>query len=102
MKSMKTKNTKNKYHEAFSRLITFALSTEMGIRDYGDYYMSDWESDSDLIQELVKKETPMKPNHLENGYRQCGNCGMKLLSTNGTPFKYCSECGQRIDWSDFE
>lgn len=27
---------------------------------------------------------------------------IEAILYDGTPFKYCSECGQRIDWSDIE
>ena len=47
-----------------------------------------------VIQELVDKETPMKP--LRYGCIQCGNCLNVILGTS----KYCSNCGQAIDRSE--
>ena len=50
----------------------------------------------DLLQELVDKETPMKP---KRNKRYCGNCDtVRLLPYDN----YCSNCGQKIDWSDEE
>ena len=55
----------------------------------------------DLLQELVDKETPMKLLKSQfDGYRECSNCESIVVSTNHVLPKYCSNCGQKIDWSD--
>ena len=90
-KIMKTKNFENKYRKAFNRLITFALSTEMGIRDYGDYYMSDWESDSDVVKELIDKQEPMKV--IGN---RCQTCDGHITNRQHLDkIDYCNHCGQK-------
>lgn len=51
------------------------------------------------IVKAIANYTPQKP--IEDGYYDlpcvCPSCGMDL--SNNKP-KYCSDCGQRIDWSD--
>ena len=64
-----------------------------------------WHQKKSLLQELVCKATPKKPDKyvlLErdslgfptNGY--CKTCGTSLLVKNN----YCGRCGQAIDWSE--
>ena len=57
----------------------------------------------DLLQELVDKATPKKPDKyvlLERDYLgfptqgYCKTCGTSLLVKNN----YCGRCGQAIDW----
>ena len=53
----------------------------------------------DLLQELVDKETPMKPMNrykADFGRRGCFKCE-GLVSYK---MAYCPDCGQKIDWSD--
>lgn len=58
----------------------------------------DVEKDYKLLQELVDKETPMKPNNFDKEYcmYNCPNCS----KVNATfKFSYCPHCGQKLDWS---
>ena len=77
----------NKYQEALNNLLLTARKTE----------------DIRIIQELVDKETPMKPQKTEYGDYLCGKCGW-LVWEAYTPEKHerCSgkECGQVVDWSN--
>lgn len=59
--------------------------------------------DVETIQELIDKETPMKPRHISlltnppQHRTWCNNCyGVHLERA----FKFCPSCGQRIDWSE--
>lgn len=58
------------------------------------------------LQELVDKETPKKPTEADaseqNSYCAwlCPTCGRTHI--NNYPLNYCSDCGQKIDWSDYE
>lgn len=54
-----------------------------------------------LVKEALEKQIPKKPNHKVaniNGFQKhrCQICGVPQIK-NG---RYCSSCGQRLDWSD--
>ncbi|MBR0576776.1 hypothetical protein KCG48_10570 [Proteiniclasticum sp. BAD-10] len=69
-------------------------------------------------REAIKKKVPAKPVHdgVENQCPQCGNyvsetreniawVQYEVIEFDGSEVfrdKYCSECGQAIDWSDEE
>ena len=64
----------------------------------------------EVLLKLVDKEIPMKPKHKEvanlsqDGFfplviGHCDKCGWEDLTELNS---YCSNCGQRIDWSDEE
>lgn len=54
------------------------------------------EEYTNILNELINKETPMKP--IKND-RYCGNCDkIRLLPQDN----YCKNCGQKIDWSKNE
>lgn len=48
------------------------------------------------LEELEKKETPMKPIRHSNNYYRCENCDG--LFQNYHYQNYCPNCGQRLDW----
>lgn len=58
----------------------------------------------DLAIEALEKQIPKKPNGKFNvpdyvlAYGICPSCGLGVNSD----MKFCSECGQAIDWSDDE
>ena len=57
--------------------------------------MSKYQEALDNLQELVAKETPMKP--LEDNYLgefMC-KCGSPIIKDQ----KYCPNCGQKLNWS---
>lgn len=54
----------------------------------------------EIEQELIDRETPRKPLWDNNGYIKCNTCKLSLVSTNDQLINYCSNCGQKIDWSD--
>ena len=55
----------------------------------------------DMAIEALKKQVPMKPNDKFNvpycvlTYGICPSCGLGVNSD----MKFCSECGQALDWS---
>ena len=50
----------------------------------------------DLIQELIDRETPMKPYYpTEYPSACCPKCFQNLGDNN-----FCRNCGQRVDWSE--
>ena len=62
----------------------------------------------DILQELIDKETPIKPKieqqhdyvecHYVCSYEicLCPKCGVKISYAD----EYCSDCGQKINWSE--
>ena len=68
-----------------------------------DYYLTDEERT--IIIECIEKQIPQKPIELKfclDGFAsyRCGSCGYYYRVE--CPPKYCSNCGQAIDWSDNE
>ena len=65
-----------------------------------------FQTQLDSLQELVDKETPMKPDGCEYEWRHgaygwiCPRCLRDVISST-TP-NYCPNCGQKIDWSDYD
>ena len=55
-------------------------------------------AEKDIIQ-AIKKQMPKKTvvgNDNGKLRKSCGNCGCFILPAS----KFCSKCGQKIDWSD--
>ena len=59
-----------------------------------------------LLLKVNEKATPKKPSKASAselyGYCNwiCPTCGRTHI--NNYPLNYCSECGQKIDWSDYK
>ena len=60
----------------------------------------------EMLQELVDKETPKKPDYEGDGYSDgelvydtwiCPNCG-KSYEVDYEEYERCPHCGQMIDW----
>lgn len=88
---------KNKYQEALDELE----------RAYRNVTLDDdlTNDKRDTLQELVDKETPMKPIHLGGNKYSCKNCSMAFELNSKVRFvnnQYCDVCGQKIDWSNDE
>lgn len=80
-------------------------------KDYKDRVQEDLDSDDDFllavviavleeVEELDKKETPMKPKYvrqIDDEAYLCPNCNNTWTSIKS--IKYCDECGQKLDWS---
>ena len=97
MKISETDRIKN----ALVNVITFARTS--------DYYNPDRDSsDIELIESIVKKEIPKKPESESESFVGednikitvtvffCPNCGDRI----GHRDNYCTNCGQRIDWGE--
>lgn len=93
---------KNKYQEAYDRLaFNFGLDVVNGT-EYDDEV-----NDFILFKKLVNKATPKKPIDESLVYKLCPTCEAYLnFDALNDPVKYapkyCSNCGQRIDWGKDE
>ena len=54
-------------------------------------------NDIGLIIESVEKQIAKQLHQYANGTEHCPNCG---VSVTGMGFKYCVECGQKLDVSE--
>lgn len=84
-----------------------ALVNVITLANHSDYYNKDRDDkDIDLIESIVEKEIPKKPES-ESEYFVgednvkitvtvffCKNCGGRI----GHLDTYCNNCGQRIEW----
>ena len=95
----------SKESEALNRLKTFCLS-ETGM-PYKMYSLSApvIEEDASIVEQALKRNEPMKPIYVED----CSYVGTACPSCRGynvrdeeytIKWKYCPDCGQRLDWSD--
>ena len=76
----------NKYQEALKKLRKIEQTENT------------WDENCDVLQELVDKATPKKPIQKAAGRNVCPNC-MRSTAREVSP-RYCSICGQRLDWSE--
>ena len=90
----------SKYTEAMSSIIY-----TMHYRVKPKYLGHVEDENMDLMYELAEKASPKKPIEAdaseENSYCAwlCPTCGRTHI--NNYPLNYCSDCGQKIDWSDY-
>lgn len=93
----------NKYQKAYERL---SKRTFKHYKTFDEVF-----DDIDTLGELVEKETPAVPSYEGDGYDEngnmiydtwfCPNCDERY-EVEYQKYKYCPECGQRIDWSEEE
>lgn len=102
--------TKEECLEAL-RDIEFNLPISYINSEYGLFgrcaYVNQIEILNKLIHEHFDKETPVKPFSESKQDKLCPKCGAYLgFDALNDPLeeapKYCSNCGQKIDWSDFK
>lgn len=63
-----------------------------------------------IIKNALDKQAPMRPDYIADGYAdgllcydyaQCPICGHDFeYGTNDWGSDYCSDCGQKLDWSE--
>lgn len=76
----------NEYQKALNNLLLTARKTK----------------DVNIIQELVDKETPIKPI-VTIVFPLCPMCHKESVRSNdygSIKYNRCTECGQKIDWSE--
>lgn len=78
----------NKYQEALNRIDAHRVNKSLKL-DIKDIL---------TLQELVDKETQIKPIPFLNSLFKCENC--KGIFQNYHYQNRCPNCGQKLDWSD--
>ena len=98
---------KNKYQEALDVINT--SDDEKFIKDSRAYFDKYKINPVSVIQELVDKETPVKPiyendlvdeNVVVDTWAYCPTCKEEILYALWGNLNYCPNCGQHLDWSD--
>jgi len=51
--------------------------------------------------EALEKQMPKKPIN-QSWYFECPNCKSKNVINEGRSYRFCNNCGQRLDWSEVE
>ena len=104
----------NKYGKALNVVKKINLRSEHYVQFEEDNIENVYEEEINILQELVNKETPMKPKIIKNKNRKgtewvCPNCNHHIAYFDelgiGTVrvFNYCIECGQKLNLrSDIE
>ena len=90
----------NKYQEALNYLAVSLQVFDETVDDkpYRDELEAKRENARKELQELVYKATPKKPIQKAAGRTVCPNCE-RSIAREISP-RYCSVCGQRLDWSE--
>lgn len=60
-----------------------------------------WHYNQKAIQAL-RKQTPMLVNHERTFWRYTHYCPSCTILLEREGLKYCPDCGQRLDWSNYE
>lgn len=98
----------NKYEKALDWLTSRCMEPNDDYDGLVYDQVPDFEIEANIepLRELIEKATPKKPTEAdayeENSYCAwlCPTCGRTHI--NNYPLNYCSDCGQKIDWSDYE
>ena len=70
---------------------------------YLDLHDTEDAEEMDYLKEVLNKDSPKEPKKTFNGHWYCPNdkCNQYVhLSTDIVFFRYCSWCGQRLDWTE--
>lgn len=92
----------NKHQEAFDHILC-----EIRMCRRSPEKIEDLTKSLSLLQELVDKATPKKPNIENIHYICCPNCGSDEIELydyykDEVKLKHCNKCGQALDWSKDE
>lgn len=66
--------------------------------DYKYYGCELSRGEAELAISALEKQIP-KNIIIENGWKYCPACYECINDDYGTETNYCSDCGQRLDWS---
>ena len=95
----------NKYQEALERIFPPKYFNNIfpqlkGIMTSVRIEIEDFET----LKELVNKETSMKVTDIHVDEFYCPKCHSEISHDkyNSEHPKYCEECGQKLDWGEYE
>ena len=86
------------------------LCYRVPLKDADDAFCEIYDKNLKVIQQLVSKARPTKPDVERDGYADseivydtwiCPNCG-KRFEIDYDTYTYCPNCGQALDWSDLQ
>ena len=86
------------------------ISEETRQRKYDKASMIELSHSLITVKDAVNKQIPLKPQLESDGYSDgelvydtwiCPKCG-EDYEIDCHDYKYCPECGQRIDWSEID
>lgn len=105
----------NKYQEALEKIGSiFLVKSVFKPNDQEDYLKKigdktrDFAESIKIIKELVEKEKPLTVSYDYDGYADgypvydtatCPNCERIFEVDAEEEYKYCPNCGQKLDWS---
>ena len=105
--------------EAIERLYNMKNKVDVALmnskREKGDWLYDDVQGTADTLRMAInalEKHIPKKPEYEADGYAdgnlvydyaKCPICGHDFeYGINDWGCEYCSDCGQKLDWSDEE
>lgn len=57
----------------------------------------------ETLKQAIKRNEPTKVAYDKNGVSFCPNCHQSYLrNAMGNENHYCGNCGQKLDWSDYQ
>lgn len=98
--------TPEEAYEVCRAALIYATSEPADMPDVCDMdaFLADFRKRYDLetLADAVERQIPMKPTGV-CGSASCRRCGCRISFLRYELFKdsYCSHCGQKIDWSDY-
>lgn len=97
----------NKYQKALN--FFKKVANRIPLKFANEKFCKEYDENIAYIKELVDKETPMKPNYEGDGFDKDGNviydtwicpCCEERYEVDYDDYKYCPNCGQKIDRSE--
>ena len=98
--------------EAIEKLKNMRLFMQIEDKNNGCKFTEDDYKANEMAIQALEKQIPKKPDYEADGYSdgelvydyaKCPICGHDFeYGINDWGCKYCSDCGQKLDWSDEE
>ena len=90
----------NKYQEALDTFCCGCYGGNEGCNGKDKYCLNYL-----TLKELVDKETPMLVTDIHVNEFYCPKCHSEIthdINNYGARPKYCEDCGQKLDWGEYE